>query len=199
LVPAAWATRLHGFSLTAEHGNVCSTTCCTPPKWSTVYDLSALPESRTRQEIRRRAGREFEALGKHRDTQDTVRVAESFQPVEGYGGERHYFALSLSAGPCLASRVSESSWSFESRFAAAKRLCKIMPAVHQVGAFTGTWARRVSTSGASSWTSNFWVLSSRVFPRRHFRFHLNFMLVLTRYPRSRSRFTMRARHRILSR
>lgn len=98
-----------------------------------VYDLSALSESQTRQEIRRRAEREFEALRKLRDTQGIVRVAESFQPVEGYGGELDYFALDLPAGPCLASRMSELSWSFESRFAAAKRLCEIMHAVHQAG------------------------------------------------------------------
>jgi serine/threonine protein kinase len=98
-----------------------------------VYDLSALPESQTRQEIRRRAEREFEALRKLRDTQGIVRVAESFQPVEGYGGELYYLALDLPAGPCLASRLSELSWSFESRFAAAKRLCEIMHAVHQAG------------------------------------------------------------------
>ena len=98
-----------------------------------VYDLSALPESQTRQEIRRRAEREFETLRKLRDTQGIVRVAESFQPVEGYGGELYYFALDLPAGPCLASRLSELSWSFESRFAAAKRLCEIMHAVHQAG------------------------------------------------------------------
>jgi len=98
-----------------------------------VYDLSALPESQTRQEIRRRAEREFEALRKLRDTQGIVRVAESFQPLEGYGGELYYFALDLPAGPCLASRLSELSWPFESRFAAAKRLCEIMHAVHQAG------------------------------------------------------------------
>lgn len=98
-----------------------------------MYDLSALPESQTRQEIRRRAEREFEALRKLRDTQGIVRVAESFQPVEGYGGELYYFALNLPAGPCLASRMSELSWSFESRFVAAKRLCEIMHAVHQAG------------------------------------------------------------------
>jgi hypothetical protein len=98
-----------------------------------VYDLSALPESQTRQEMRKRAEREFDALRKLRDTQSVVRVAESFQPVEGYGGELYYFALDLPAGPCLASRLSEPSWSLESRFAAAKRLCEIMHAVHQAG------------------------------------------------------------------
>jgi serine/threonine protein kinase len=98
-----------------------------------VYDLSALPDAQTGQETRKRIEREFEALRKLRDTQGVVRVAESFQPVEGYGGELYYFALDLPAGPCLASRLSEALWSYESRFAAAKRLCEIVHAVHQAG------------------------------------------------------------------
>jgi hypothetical protein len=39
-VPASGATSIHEFSLTAQHGNVYSTTCCTPPKWSAEDLLS---------------------------------------------------------------------------------------------------------------------------------------------------------------
>lgn len=40
LVPASGVASTHGFSLTAQHGNVYSTTCCTPPKWSAEDLLS---------------------------------------------------------------------------------------------------------------------------------------------------------------
>jgi len=98
-----------------------------------VYDLSAIPEQKTREETRRFAEREFEALLKLRDTQGIIRIADSFQPVEGYGGELYYFALDLPAGPCLASRIQEQSWPFNVRLSAVKRLCEVASSVHEVG------------------------------------------------------------------
>ena len=98
-----------------------------------MYDLSALPEQQTRETVQKRAEREFEALRKLREIPGVVRIAESFQAVEGYGSELFYFALDLPAGPCLASRLSEQAWSFESRLAAAKRLCEIVHVVQEGG------------------------------------------------------------------
>ena len=98
-----------------------------------VYDLSALPEEQSREQMRRRAEREFEALRKLRDTANIVRIVESFQAVEGYGSELFYFALDLPVGPCLASRLQDVGWSFASRLVAAKRLCEIVHAVHRAG------------------------------------------------------------------
>jgi serine/threonine protein kinase len=98
-----------------------------------LYDLSALPDNKTREQVRKQAEREFKTLRTLRDVQRIVRIAESFQPVEGHGGELYYLALDLPIGPCLASKIPDASWSFESRFAAAKRLCEIMREVHEAG------------------------------------------------------------------
>jgi serine/threonine protein kinase len=98
-----------------------------------LYDLSALPEQQTSEKVKRQAEREFEALRKLRTTEGIVRIAESFQPVTGYGGELYFFALDLPDGPCLAARIIDDTWPLAARLAAGRRLCEIMRSVHRSG------------------------------------------------------------------
>lgn len=98
-----------------------------------VYDLSGLPEAQTREEVRRKAEREYKALYKLRHIPGIVRWAASFQAVEGYGGELYYFAQDLPSSPTLASRLADATWCGEDRLRAARRLCEIIQTIHEGG------------------------------------------------------------------
>lgn len=116
-----------------------------------VYDLSALPDKRTREEVRKKAQQEFEALFRLRNTPGVGRSAASFQPDTRYGSELYYCAFDLPNGPCLASRISEPSWSFENRLKAARRLCEILQSIHKVKIVH----RNLSPSCVHFWQSDY--------------------------------------------
>lgn len=98
-----------------------------------VYDLSHVPNQQSRADLLRLAERESEALRRLMDTAGIVRIEESFQDIEGYGGELYYTAISLPTDPSLATRLGHADWPLGSRLQAAKRLCEILRSVHAEG------------------------------------------------------------------
>lgn len=98
-----------------------------------VYDLSYVPNQQSRADLLRLAERESEALRRLMDTAGIVRIEESFQDIEGYGGELYYTAISLPTDPSLATRIGAADWPLGSRLLAAQRLCQILRSVHAEG------------------------------------------------------------------
>lgn len=98
-----------------------------------LYDLTDLPDDRSREDARRFVERQFEALKRLRDTDGIVRIVASFQPIEGYVGELYYIALDIPSGPSVRKRIRDNAWGVESRVAIAKLMCELVQNIHQEG------------------------------------------------------------------
>lgn len=98
-----------------------------------IYDLTGTGSVASREKAERRARQEFEALRRLRNAGGIVGISDSFQAVEGYGGELYYFAMDVPPGQTLGARIQDHGWTLERRIQAARELCSLLAEVHRAG------------------------------------------------------------------
>ena len=96
-----------------------------------LYDLTQRSPDLPSALRQTRAEQEYRAVYELRDVPGVLHMADSFQPVEGYGGELYYFALDLPGGPTLASKVDDPDWPFANRLRAARQLVATLEEIHR--------------------------------------------------------------------